>query len=39
VDAGEPPLQPCYRLQGPDDDTLVFESRFESGNLFRAYRA
>ncbi|XP_027693694.1 LOW QUALITY PROTEIN: cytosolic carboxypeptidase 2 [Vombatus ursinus] len=25
-------------LQGPDDDTLLFESRFESGNLQKAIR-
>lgn len=25
-------------LQGPDDDTLLFESRFESGNLQKAVR-
>ena len=25
-----------YELTGPDDDTLIFESRFESGNLRRA---
>lgn len=29
-------LAPWYTLQGPGDDTLVFESRFESGNLRRA---
>ena len=28
---------PCnYRKQGPDDRTLIFESRFESGNLYLA---
>ena len=27
------------RLPGPDDRTLVFESRFESGNLRRAVQA
>jgi hypothetical protein len=25
-----------YKLKGPDDDTLIFESRFESGNLSSA---
>lgn len=25
-------------LQGPEDDTLLFESRFESGNLQKATR-
>lgn len=29
-------LNPYYRLSGDDDTTLVFESRFESGNLKRA---
>lgn len=29
-------LQPYYRLKGEHDSTLVFESRFESGNLRRA---
>jgi len=36
---GEPPegeLTPFYVLQGADDNTLLFESRFESGNLRRA---
>ena len=27
---------PYYSLKGPDDDTLIFESRFESGNLSTA---
>ncbi len=27
-------VRPYYKLQGPEDQTLVFESRFESGNLF-----
>lgn len=27
-----------YRLQGPDDRTLLFESRFECGNLFLAQK-
>jgi cytosolic carboxypeptidase protein 2/3 len=26
-------LQSCYSLKGPSDTTLLFESRFESGNL------
>ena len=26
-------LAPYYPLTGPEDDTLVFESRFECGNL------
>ena len=26
----------AYRLQGPEDNTLLFESRFESGNLYLA---
>ncbi|XP_065070880.1 cytosolic carboxypeptidase 2-like isoform X2 [Rhopilema esculentum] len=30
--------KPHYRLQGPDDNTLLFESRFESGNLMRAIK-
>ena len=25
--------QQMYKLQGPNDKTLLFESRFESGNL------
>ncbi len=29
-------MEPYYRLKGPDDDTLIFESRFESGNLSMA---
>lgn len=29
---------PVYELTGPDDDTLLFESRFESGNLLSACR-
>lgn len=29
-------LEPYYRLQGAEDKTLVFESRFECGNLRRA---
>ena len=31
-------LPPFYECQGPDDETLVFESRFESGNLRRAWQ-
>lgn len=31
-----PGLSPWYTLQGPGDSTLMFESRFESGNLRRA---
>ena len=27
-----------YRLAGPDDKTLLFESRFESGNLYLAQK-
>lgn len=27
-----------YKIQGPDDCTLLFESRFESGNLFLAQK-
>ncbi len=30
---------PCYyKTQGPEDETLIFESRFESGNLHRAVK-
>ena len=29
---------PYYRLKGSDDETLVFESRFESGNLLAAVK-
>jgi len=29
-------LLPYYKLENPDDKTLIFESRFESGNLRRA---
>jgi hypothetical protein len=28
-------LKPYYKVRGEDDETLVFESRFESGNLKR----
>lgn len=31
-------LPPFYERAGPDDETLVFESRFESGNLRRAWQ-
>ena len=29
---------PYYTLKGPDDKTLIFESRFESGNLLAAIK-
>lgn len=29
-------LNPYYKLADPSDDTLIFESRFESGNLRKA---
>jgi hypothetical protein len=29
---------PFYKLQGPEDLTLIFESRFESGNLLAAIK-
>jgi hypothetical protein len=29
-------LQPYYNLKSSSDTTLLFESRFESGNLLRA---
>jgi len=29
-------LQNYYILKGPSDNTLIFESRFESGNLAKA---
>jgi hypothetical protein len=29
-------VSPFYVLQNPEDNTLLFESRFESGNLRRA---
>ena len=32
----EPP--PYYNLKSPNDNTLIFESRFESGNLLCAFR-
>ena len=31
-------LAPYYDLEDEYDDTLIFESRFESGNLGEAYR-
>ena len=35
----QPVLDPqVYKLQGEDDKTLVFESRFESGNLYLAQK-
>ena len=27
-----------YKLKGPEDNTLIFESRFESGNLLAAMK-
>lgn len=27
-------LEPFYKIKNEDDKTLVFESRFESGNLY-----
>eukprot|EP00437_Effrenium_voratum_P026684 CAMPEP_0181402510 /NCGR_PEP_ID=MMETSP1110-20121109/3212_1 /TAXON_ID=174948 /ORGANISM="Symbiodinium sp., Strain CCMP421" /LENGTH=751 /DNA_ID=CAMNT_0023524731 /DNA_START=33 /DNA_END=2288 /DNA_ORIENTATION=+ len=35
----KPHLAPYYSPTGPDDRTLLFESRFESGNLRRAVQA
>ena len=32
------PPQQFYKLQGPEDRTLIFESRFESGNLLSAIK-
>jgi len=29
-------LQNYHNLKGPNDNTLIFESRFESGNLAKA---
>jgi cytosolic carboxypeptidase protein 2/3 len=29
-------LPDLYQLKSPQDTTLIFESRFESGNLYRA---
>lgn len=34
----EPDLLPYYAPIDDDDDTLVFESRFESGNLLAAVK-
>ena len=31
-------LKPYYSLENEDDTTLIFESRFESGNLRRAQK-
>ena len=31
-------IQPYYKLRDNDDDTLIFESRFESGNLLCAFK-
>lgn len=31
-------ILPAYEPTGPEDTTLVFESRFESGNLHRAVK-
>lgn len=31
-------LRPYYNLESKDDTTLLFESRFESGNLRRAQK-
>jgi len=31
-------LNPYYWVKDPSDETLVFESRFESGNLRRVYQ-
>lgn len=31
-------LAPYYKKQGREDTTLIFESRFESGNLHRAIK-
>ena len=31
-------LETYYQLEDDLDDTLIFESRFESGNLHQAYR-
>lgn len=30
--------QQFYKPKGPDDKTLIFESRFESGNLLAAIK-
>ena len=31
-------LKPYYTLKNKNDNTLIFESRFESGNLLAAFR-
>lgn len=31
-------VTPYYKLTSPSDPTLIFESRFESGNLFSALK-
>jgi hypothetical protein len=31
-------LEPFYSPTGPEDSTLIFESRFESGNLAAAVK-
>jgi hypothetical protein len=33
-----PPILPFYSPYGPNDKTLIFESRFESGNLAMAVK-
>jgi hypothetical protein len=32
------PIMPFYNPYGPNDKTLIFESRFESGNLAMAVK-
>ena len=32
------PIKPYYQLTSPEDNTLIFESRFESGNLCMAIK-
>jgi hypothetical protein len=32
------PPAPFYKLNGPSDVTMLFESRFESGNLLAAVK-
>jgi hypothetical protein len=34
----EIPVEPFYTPLGPEDQTLVFESRFETGNLLAAIK-
>ncbi|KAI8926625.1 hypothetical protein BC831DRAFT_221843 [Entophlyctis helioformis] len=36
ADFNSPKTEPFYKPVSPEDDTLVFESRFESGNLHKA---